>query len=179
MSAPLRVSSKVKLAAALGISPPTLYAYIRLPDSPPARNGYWYVSDFRKFITKKRSVMEVGEKQQLQLELMRAKVDRERHALDESRNTTRRTILDELLADFVTAAQVIRFEMYRMRMELAPTFSGMSAREIFKRWEQRERQLFDHVHRELLKRAGVTVTEKDTRPATNVIQLDERKAVSR
>ena len=178
MSAPLRVSSKVKLATALGISPPTLYAYLRLNDSPPARNGYWYVSDFRKFITKKRDVMETSEKQQLQLELLRAKLDREKHGLDESRGTTRQQILDDLQADFITAAQVIRFELYRMRMELSPTFAGMDARSIYKKWEHRERTLFDRVSRELFKRAGATVTEKDTRPATNVIQLDERKTAT-
>jgi hypothetical protein len=178
MSAPLRVSSKVKLAAALGISPPTLYAYLRLPDSPPARNGYWYVSDFRKFITKKRDVMEVGEKQQLQLQLLRAKLDRERHGLDESRGITRQQIVDELLSHFDIVLQVIRTGFYRMRVELAPRFAGLSAREIYKMWDQREIQLFDDVCRELRKRAGVTITEKDTRPATNVIQLGERKAAA-
>jgi hypothetical protein len=178
MKTPLRVSSKAKLADALGIARVTVYQYLRLPDSPPVRNGYYYVSEWRKFITKKRDVMEVGEKQQLQLELLRAKLEREQHGLSESRGTVRQEILNDLQAQFETAAQIIRFQLYRMRMELAPAFAGLSAREIYKRWEHREQTLFDDICRELLKRAGVTVTEKSTRPATNVIQLDERKAAA-
>jgi hypothetical protein len=173
-----RVSSRTKLAEALGISAPTLYAYSRLPDSPPARNGYWYVSEWRKFVTKKRAALEVGEKQQLQLELLRAKLDREKHELGESRGTTRQHILSELQAQFETAAQIIRFELYRMRCECSPIWAGLSAREIYRQWEQRERSLFDRVSRELYKRAGVTITEKDMRPVRNVIPLDERKVAA-
>lgn len=171
-----RVSSRTKLAEALGISAPTLYAYSRLPDSPPARNGYWYVSEWRKFVTKKRSVMETGEKQQLQLELLRAKLDREKYGLAESSGTVRQQILGELQAHFDTALQVIRTGFYRMRVELAPRFAGISAREIYKMWDQREMQLFDDVCRELRKRAGATITEKETRPASNIVPMREAAA---
>jgi hypothetical protein len=96
MSSPLRVSSKSKLADALGIARVTLYQYCRLPDSPPVRNGYYYVADWRKFITKKRNVMETSEKQQLQLQLLKTKLQREQHCLGEARQATRQKLVEEL-----------------------------------------------------------------------------------
>jgi hypothetical protein len=45
-----RVSSKTKLASELGISRQMLYAFCRLPDSPPARHGYYSVPEWRKYI---------------------------------------------------------------------------------------------------------------------------------
>ena len=137
---PLRVSSKVKLADALGVSRVTVYQYLRLPDSPPVPNGYYYVADWRKFITRKRSVMETSEKQQLQLELLRTKVEVTRNGLDSTRTAERQRILDELSEIFISAMWKVRREFDRGITELSPRFEGLSAREIYQLFRERTNQ---------------------------------------
>ena len=167
----MRVSSKVKLADALGISPPTLYAYLRLPDSPPARHGYWYVADFRKFITRKRGAMETSEKQQLQLELLRAKVDKERNGVDVVRSTEREKVTNEHVKAAEASHLIARSELYRMKCELCPRFEGLSARQMFSLWTERERKMYYSICQELRKR-GLPVEEENTQPPENVVAFN-------
>src|SRR6266436_103108 len=100
MKSPSRVSSKSKLADSLGISRPTLYAFMRLGDSPPARNGYWNVAEWRQFVTRKKDSVKTCEKEQLQLALLRAKLGREQYVFGEAKETTRNQILDDVTAQF-------------------------------------------------------------------------------
>ena len=164
MRTPSRVSSRSKLAEALGISGPTLYAYSRLPDSPPARNGYWYLSDWRKFITRKRSVMETGEKQQLQLELLKTKIEVTRNGLDTIRAAERQRILDELSATFTLAMWKARREFDRAITELAPRFEGLSARAMYQLWRERTHKACGTIVHELNKGTGAKVSVTETEP---------------
>jgi hypothetical protein len=173
-----RVSSKTKLASELGISRQTLYAFCRLPDSPPARHGYYPVSEWHKYITRKRDFLNMSEKEQLQIALLRAKVEREQFDLDQARERTQKEILKKLMTQFVGIAHLIQTECYRMRIELVPRFEGLSAREISKTWDTRERQMWKTIVAELQKRTGANVEEKDTPPAVNGILFDRRRAVA-
>jgi hypothetical protein len=101
MRAPVRVSSKSKLAEALGVAVVTLDAYLRLPDSPPIRNGYYHLKEWREYINRKRDFLKVSEKQQLELELLRTKLKRETHVLNEAKNATERRIREEQEAHFL------------------------------------------------------------------------------
>jgi len=170
MRAPARVSSKFKLAEALGISAPTLYQYLRLPDSPPPKNGYWVVADFRKFITKRRGAMETSEKQQLQLELLKAKVEKERNGVDVVRATEREKATTECAKLVEGSHQVVRSEFYRMRCELCPRFEGLTARKMFALWTERETQMYRAICGELRER-GLAIEEENTRPS-NVVEFN-------
>jgi hypothetical protein len=167
------VSSKYKLAAALGVACPTVYAYLRLPDSPPVRDGYYHVAEWRKFVNRKRDVLKVSEKQQLELELLRTKLKRETHVFNEAKNVTERRIREEQEAHFLTAAIMIRDGLIRMRGELSPRFASMDARSIFKLWDEREQALFDSVCERLTKLAGATIQEKDVRPPISVVTFSQ------
>jgi len=169
LSAPSRVSSRTKLAAALQISRPTLYAYARLEDSPPARDGYWYIAEWRRFITRKRDSLQSTEKESLQAALLRAKLAREQYDLDQLKDRTRNEIKESLLTEFLTAAHVIRDKLHRLRGQLAPVFAGASSREIYRLWGTAERELFANVCAELSRRAGVRVEEPDTRSTDGVV----------
>jgi hypothetical protein len=169
MKPPSRVSSRTKLAEALQISRPTLYAFARLPDSPPARNGYWHVAEWRRFVTRKKGSVKASEKEQLQIAVLRAKLEREQFDLDTARERTRNEIRDDLMQGFVSVAQLIRGGLYRMRTELSPVFaSGVDARGVYRAWENKERELWAVVCAELTKKSGARIDEPDTR-AENVV----------
>ena len=172
MKSPHRVSSKVKLAAQLGISPPTLYAYLRMQDSPPARNGFWYVSDFRKFITRKQTASP-DERRQLELDLLKARVAKSQHELDEALGKTRREIWKELLRQFEEVLLLARTEFYRMRVELCPRFETRSAREISRLWGTREDETFRTICAELEKKGQATPDIGAMQPGPNGSKLAE------
>jgi hypothetical protein len=164
MKTPLRVSSKAKLADALGVSRVTVYQYLRLPDSPPPRNGYYYVAEWRKFITRKRAIMETGEKQQLQLELLKTKIETARNGLDTIRAAERQRILDELSATFTLAMWKARREFDRAITELAPRFEGLSARAMYGLWRERTNQACGTIIRELNRKSGAKINATETEP---------------
>ena len=172
MKSPLRVSSRVKLAEALGISRPTLYAFARLPDSPPARNGYWYVRDWRRFVTRKRGSVKTTEKEQLQLDLLRTRLEREQHCLSEARSSSYNEARAELLAQVEGVFGLIRTELFHLRVELSPQFEGLNARAIHRAWKDGERRVFERVCKELAKRiGGRALSEESSRPVENVVPL--------
>jgi len=175
MSAPLRVSSKVKLAEALGISRPTLYAFMRLPDSPPPRNCYWYVKDFREFITRKRGSVNASDKEQLQIALLDARLQRERYEFDEARETTYKKVREDLLRQFTAVLHLIKSRWYRLRNELSPKFASLdNPRAIFQLWEQSEAKVMNELANELERRTGAKLPEKDTLPAAvNVVNFGQ------
>jgi hypothetical protein len=178
MSSPLRVSSKVKLAEALGISRPTLYAFLRLPDSPPARNGYWYVGDFRKFITRKRDSVSASEKEQLQINCLKVRLEREQHELAEARQSTNDRLRREWIERLHEVFSILRTRLYHERLQCAPRCEGRGARQIFAVLDEGERRAFNTVADAIMERAGQTVTEESTRVVKNVIEFEERKAAT-
>src|SRR5262249_38274021 len=135
-------TNKTKLSRCLGISRTLLYEYMRLPDAPaPCVDGRWSVTQYRKFIASHgKQVKTTTEKESLLIRKLQLQCEREEYALGEEREKTRKEILDKLLAQFTSAVQMIRTEIYRMRVELSPKFSGsLDARQIYRAWEERER----------------------------------------
>jgi hypothetical protein len=175
---PSFASNKTKLAHALGIGRSLLYQFARLPDSPlPRANGMWHVPTWRAFIAKKRESVKASEKERLQIACLKIRLEREQHELDQARETTRKQILDDLTAQFVAAAQLIRTELFKVKNELCPRFEGQSAREIYRLWTDREGEAFKNVTHELNKRTGGRIEERDTRPTVKVGPF-ERRAVA-
>jgi hypothetical protein len=171
-----RVSSKRKLAEALQISPPTLYAYMRLADSPPARNGYWYVGDFRRFITKKRDVMEMSEKRQLEVELLRAKLEKERYCLAEAQDSTRKQILEQVVSEFDSVFRRHIGGLRRLTDTLPPRLTGLGPQEIHSTLKNELQRAFNDCIAWLEERTGAAVrVETD---ADKLVPFEEpRKAV--
>src|SRR5690242_4482867 len=151
-----RVSSKTKLADALGISRQTLYAFCRLPDSPPAKHGYYVVADWRKFINRKRQPVRVSEKEQLQIALLNARLERERYELEQVR-TARQQILAELAESFISAMQTLRAGFDRMVRDTAPKLEGLTAQEIAKVWRSRQDQAYQEIVKALNKKADTKI----------------------
>ena len=134
------------------------------------------VGAFRKFIAKKRESVKASEKEQLQILLLRTRLEREQYEFAEVRQATRKKIRADLAAEFVAVAQLLRTELYKMRNEVALTAEGRTAREIYRILTDRENAAFDAVCRELEKRTGANVAEKETRPASNVVAFNGQKA---
>src|SRR5262249_47023775 len=131
-----------------------------------------------KFITKRRDVMETTEKQQLQLALLRAKVEKERNGADTVRAIERERVTNECVKLGEASHLIVRNELNRMKYELCPKFEGLTARQMFALWTDREDQMYGKVCHELRKR-GLPLEEENTRPAQNVVAFDpERKAVN-
>jgi hypothetical protein len=169
-------TNKTVLARCLRISMTLLYEYMRLPDAPaPCADGRWSVTAYRRFIAAhSKQVKAPNEKEALLIRKLQLQCEREEFALRETRQTTRKKILDELTPSFVAAVQLIRTELFKMKNELCPRFEGQSAREIYRLWTNREGEAFKNVTHELNKRTGGRIEEKDTRPAVKVVPFERR-----
>jgi hypothetical protein len=175
MKTPSRVSSRSKLAEALGISRPTLYAVARLPDSPPARNGYWNVAEWRRFVTRRRDSLKAGEKEQLQIACLKIKAEREQFELDAARDQVRDETTQGLLAKFEKGISLLAFKLNRLPGEAAPILAGMSAGESRKELKRRLDAAQSQSVSEFKEHLGISHGNGETRQ--HVIVPFERRAV--
>jgi hypothetical protein len=139
------------------------------------------VPQFRKFIASHRTqVKATTDREALLIRKLQLQCEREAYALGEEREQTRKEILSKLMAQFTAVMHLVRTEIYRMRIELSPKFTGLDAREIYRAWEDREREGFKNVCAKLCKEIGASaVSEPDTRPVQNVIEFGhQRKAAT-
>jgi hypothetical protein len=116
------------------------------------------------------------EKEALLIRKLQLQCEREEYALGQEREETRKKILAQLTAEFEGILHLVKTEIYKVRCELSPKFSGLAnAREIYKAWESREREGFRTIVAELNKRTGAQVTEFGTRPVENVVKFGQPK----
>jgi hypothetical protein len=172
MKGPKYATSKVRLARALNLGRNKVHELSQEVDFPRESSHGWNIEGVRKWMEAHKINGNGSEREAVQVELLKAKLEREKHDLAESRNTTRRKIVDEMLVAVNVCVAMMRAELYQMRYQLAPRFEGLSAREIFAVWEKREREMYSRVYNELRKRTGVDVNEEDTRQKANVVAFD-------
>jgi len=110
---------------------------MRLGDSPPARNGYWKVAEWRQFVTRKKDSVKASEREQLQILCLKIKAEREQHELDLARGNIEKEIEQKYCDLICRDHEILSSELRRMVTELSPRFQGMSAREICKLWRER------------------------------------------
>jgi hypothetical protein len=160
------VATVTELITALEISPTWFYRMRRLPDAPKWRkDGRWSVSKWRTFIRKHQPHIQgrTTEKAQLELALLKARLERQNFDLNESRSATRKAVLKELTAEFEWALEVLRSNLEKVRLELAPRFAGLDVKNIYNQWRARESLMFRDVLAELEGRTGATVKVKEAR----------------
>lgn len=124
--------NKTKLATALGISRTLLYEFMRLADFPPPKpDGRWDVSACRKFIAEKRVNIQVSEKEQLQILILKIRAEREQFELDLERGQYMAT---DAVNEVITRCNgLIRRHLFRLiECELPGRCEGMTAIEIKK-----------------------------------------------
>jgi hypothetical protein len=174
---PNRVSSKTKLATQLGISRQSLYAFMRLPDSPPARNGYYSVPEWRRYITRRRGEVKFSEKEALQIAVLKVRLERERFELNEFRQLTRRRIFGELSNAFEFAFQRHVSELRRLVDTLPPRLAGCSASEIHAALDQELQRAFDRCRLDVLRQTGQKLAIQNRDESKDTI-VPFRKAVA-
>lgn len=168
MKPPTRVSSRTKLAEALGISRPTLYAFARLPDSPPARDGYWRVADWRKFVTRKKDSVKLAstEKEQLEMELLRKRIHRVDLEIADLDNSREEEIANRITGECKQVVDVLVGKFRNMPRELSGIFSALEGpMAIYKRFDAEVRGRFQDAHDELQR------VKKTSRRKDNIIPL--------
>ena len=168
-------TNKTKLARCLGISRTLLYEYMRLPDAPaPCVDGRWSLTQYRKFIASHgKQIKATTEKEALLIRKLQLQCEREGSSLGQERMETHKKILDQLTAEFVGILHLVKTEIFKMRTELSPKFTGLAdARAIYKAWETREREMFKTIAAQLNKRTGAQVTELEARPVANLLRFD-------
>ena len=143
----------------------------------PRSDGSHSISAWRKFAKVAREKAKPTEKEGLELKCLRLKAARLEHEIGNREKAIREEVRSELLPIFDLGPMLLKSALYQMRNELCPRFEGMNARAIWRMWDERERQAFNHVYRRLMKKFGIPLTE----PAENIVPVafDDRKAASR
>ena len=168
MKPPKYARNKTTLARCLNLGRNKVVELSQEADFPTvSSNGMYEIETVRRWIRAHKLNGNGSEREAVQLELLKAKLEREKHDLAESRSTTRQKIVDEMLRVFGVCVAMMRTELYQMRYQLAPRFEGLSAREIYSLWEGRERQMYERVYAELRERTGANI-EPET---TNVVSF--------
>jgi len=170
MRHPKYASSKVRLARELNIGRNKMHQLTQEIDFPVrSANGMWDVAAVRRWMKQHKANGNGSDRELLQGELLRVKLERERYQLAESRKATREEIRAEFASVFLSAMQTIRGSLDRMSGQLAPQFEGRTAREIRHIWRERQRQTFNEIAAAFNKRTGATVKVEDT--ASNLVQF--------
>ena len=157
--------NKTKLAQALGIGRSLLYQFARMTDFPPPRaTGMWHIPTVRAFITKKRRSVKASEKEQVQIALLNARLEREGYELQEQRRATRDQIQAEFTASLETSMRMLRVRFDQMVQELCPQFVGLDAGAIRKLWRERQAQAYAEIVKWFNEKTGTTVSVESTEP---------------
>jgi hypothetical protein len=163
-------SSVTELCRAIPVSPTWYYFLRKLPNAPrPLKDGRHSIRRWRAFSKKHQPSQQkvVTEKRQLELQLMRAKVEKHQWELGESQDATRKEVLAALTAEFERALYVLRSHFEKVRLELSPRFAGLPVRSIYTLWRQRENQMLKDVVEDLEARTGTMVKVRAVSQSSN------------
>jgi len=152
-SRPRFARNKRELCRLIGVSHPTLYRALALPNAPrPRHDGRWPVAAIRKFVvTEAKKLQGPREKDRLQTELLTLRIQRATRELADYETAVRSKLEAEMKAHVVSAIQVWGYHVKRLKDELAPRFEALSGREIYELWTARENQVMREFAEDLKK----------------------------
>jgi hypothetical protein len=172
MRKPPRFASTIhELCKYVPMSQPWYYLLRKKKGCPvPRKDGTHSIAQWRKFSKARQPSGEkvFQEKRQLELQLLKSRIARNEFELDEARDGTRREILERLTAEFEKALFVLRGNLEKLRLELAPRFSGLDARSIYTLWRNRENEMLVEVVSQLESHNGRKARVK-AMPQTSVL----------
>jgi hypothetical protein len=169
MKPPRYARNKTALARALCLGRNSIHELSQQPDFPrQSTNGMWSIPEVQKWMRQhKLNGGSMVAREQLQTELLQAKLEREKFLLNEAKAATRTQITDEFTDIFTSAMWTIRAALDRMVTELSPQFEGRTPGEIRRLFHERQTHAFSEIAAAFNRKTGASVTV----PMPNVVKF--------
>ncbi len=163
---PRFAQNKRELCRLVGVSHPTLYRVLALPNAPrPRHDGRWPVAEIRRFALREARKLEgPKERDQLQNELLNLKIRRASQELSGFEQGIRDEITKEFLAALKSCMAVLVTALRKMPAELSGQFAGMEPMAIYTAWKTRLDQVLEDCGETLRDRAKLDDDELNVIP---------------